>query len=164
MCIRDRKIANKVKTRISQNQKDYYIKEQIKALQEDIEDDQGEFYDDSNYYELINSSKMPDKSKEKLLKEAAKMMKMPQGSQESSIIQTYLDTCLELPWQKFSTDEIDINKAEKLLNREHYGLEKIKEQILETLSVKKLNPQNKGQIICLVGPPGTGKTLSLIHI
>ncbi|MFA9382057.1 MAG: AAA family ATPase, partial [Acetanaerobacterium sp.] len=110
------------------------------------------------YFDRIDKLHLPDEAAEKLSKEAERLFKMPYNSQEATVIRTYLDTCLELPWNKETKDKIDIVKAKRILDRDHYGLEKVKERILELLAVRKLAPEITGQIICLVGPPGVGKT------
>lgn len=153
-------IANKVKDRIDKNQRDFYLREQIRAIQEELGDDE---YDDlsddmAELLSKIHASAMPEQNRELLLREFQRMIKLPPGTQEAALIRTYIETCLELPWGVRTEDKTDISRAAKVLDSEHYGLEKIKERILETLAVRQFNSQVKGQIICLVGPPGTGKT------
>lgn len=160
ICAVEEKLAGKVRSRITKNQRDIYLREQLHALQEELGDQQEEFFDDeeNEYYTRIRNASMPEECRKKLYKEVSKLSKMPYSSQEGALIQNYLDVCLELPWGVYSKETIDMVRAEKILERDHYGLEKVKERILETLAVKKLNPSHKGQILCLVGPPGTGKT------
>lgn len=106
----------------------------------------------------MQALKLPKVCEEKLLKECDKLYRMPYGSHEASVIRMYLDTCLELPWKKSSKERLDLKRAQRILDRDHYGLEKVKERFIEILAVKSLAPQQTGQIICLVGPPGVGKT------
>lgn len=151
------KIHKTVLAQIEENQRDYYLREQLKAIQVELG------YGDADneideYYELIDKAALPEEVQTKLEKEVRKLQKMPYNSAESSVIRTYLDTCLELPWNKSTKDRLDLETAEKILERDHDGLEKVKKLILEFLAVKKLNPELKNQILCLVGPPGTGKT------
>ena len=109
-------------------------------------------------WEKVQALKLPKVCEEKLLKECDKLYRMPYGSHEASVIRMYLDTCLELPWKKSSKERLDLKRAQRILDRDHYGLEKVKERFIEILAVKSLAPQQTGQIICLVGPPGVGKT------
>ena len=127
--------------------------------------DGGVFDDeDDEYYEKIDALSLPSANREKLLKEVSRLMKMPSASQEAAVIRSYLDECIELPWNKYTEDTLSIVKAEKVLNEDHYGLTKVKERILEVLAVKQmvadkpLPEGSRAQILCLVGPPGTGKT------
>lgn len=151
-----KKIHDKVKKRADRNQKEYYLNEQLRAIREEL-GEEGES-DSDEYKKRIAESNMPNEVKEKLTKEAGKLYKMPINSAEYNVVCNYLDTCLELPWGILDTDRIDVALAEKILERDHYGLEKVKERILEYLAVRKLTDNVKNQIICLVGPPGTGKT------
>ena len=158
----EREIENRVKEQMAEVQKNYYLREKIKVMREEM----GEGTDsDEELEELdqrVKDAKIPKDLKDKLVKELSRMKKMPDFSAESSVIRTYIETVLELPWEVSTSDEIDIKKAEKILNEDHYGLEEVKERILEFLAIKKLNKTLKGSIICLVGPPGVGKT-SLAH-
>ena len=158
----EREIENRVKEQMAEVQKNYYLREKIKVMREEM----GEGTDsDEELEELdqrVKDAKIPLDLKDKLVKELSRMKKMPDFSAESSVIRTYIETVLELPWEISTNDEIDIKKAEKILNEDHYGLEEVKERILEFLAIKKLNNTLKGSIICLVGPPGVGKT-SLAH-
>ena len=158
----EKEIGAKVRDKLARNQREYYVREQIKILQEEIGDGDNPASEADEYRYSIDKMKAPNEIKEKLYKEVNRLYKMPQGSHEGSVIRTYLETCIELPWTKQSKDNINIAKSQKILDNDHYGLEKIKERILEWLSVKVLMPESKGQIICLVGPPGTGKT-SIAH-
>ena len=151
-------IAGKVQEQIDKNQRDYFLREQMKAIHEELgdsEDGESEF---EEYASKIEKLKLSDEISEKLLKEASRLRKMQVNSPESGVIRTYLDTVLELPWNTYTKDKIAISTAKKLLDRDHYGMEKVKERILEFLAVKQLANKNNSQIICLVGPPGVGKT------
>lgn len=149
-------INEQTKNSIDKGQREYYLREQLRVIQEQLGEDDGE--DAFNYINDIMSLKLDDKSKEKLLKEADKLTKLPPASQEAFVIKNYLDTVLDLPWGKYSKAKLSIEKAESVLEKDHYGLKKVKERILEFLAVHMLNPEIKGQIICLAGPPGIGKT------
>ncbi len=150
-------IHRRVKAKLDRNQRDYFLREQAKIIQNELGEG-NDVSDTEEYLEKIAAAKLPDEISEKLQKEAGKLDRMQFGSAEASLIRNYLDTCLELPWNKKSADRTDIEAARKILNAEHDGLEKVKERILEYIAVKKLNPDAKNQILCLVGPPGVGKT------
>lgn len=149
-------INEQTKNSIDKGQREYYLREQLRVIQEQLGEDDGE--DAFNYINDIMALKLDDKSKEKLFKEADKLTKLPPASQEAFVIKNYLDTVLDLPWGKYTKAKLSIEKAEAVLEKEHYGLKKVKERILEFLAVYMLNPEIKGQIICLAGPPGIGKT------
>lgn len=150
-------IQEKTRVLIDQNQKDYYLREQMKAIREELGegDDDTEF---DGFRKKILSLKLPKESEEKLLKEVDRLSKQPFGSSEASVLRNYLDHVLELPWNKTTRERVDIDAARKILDRDHFGLEKVKERILETLAVRKMAPEMPPQILCLVGPPGVGKT------
>ena len=150
-------IHQQVHAQIEDNQREYYIREQIKALKGEIgeEDDTDEV---SQYYAKIDELPLPEETADKLKKEVRRLSKVGMMSQEGSVIRTYLDTVLELPWGSYSVETADIKLAKKILDEDHYGLAKVKDRILENLAVRELAPNVKGQIICLVGPPGVGKT------
>lgn len=151
-----KKIHDKVKQRSDRSQREYFLNEQLRAIHEELGDDgEGET---EVFKKQIAASAMPDEAKESLKKEANKLLKMPMNSAEYNVICNYIESCLELPWGVADKDTIDIDAAGKILERDHYGLEKVKERILEYLAVRKLTDNVKNQIICLVGPPGTGKT------
>lgn len=153
-------IQEQVQTRMEENQREYYIREQIKALQSEL----GENYDGTDeseiqdYYDKIEKMTANDEVKDKLKEEVKRLSRMASASQEAVVIRGYLDTVLALPWSVFTKDTADVKKAQKILDKDHYGLKKVKERIIENLAVRELNPDLKGQIICLVGPPGVGKT------
>ncbi len=150
-------IHNRVRAKMDRNQKEFYLREQMRIIQSELGED-GDMTDSEEYLAKIIDAKLPEEISQKLKKEALKLDKMQFGSAESTVIRNYLDVCLELPWGKKSNDRTDVEAARKILDRDHDGLEKVKERILEYISVKKLNPDAKNQILCLVGPPGVGKT------
>lgn len=153
----DKKISKKTHIAIDENQKEYYLREQLKVISSELYGDDAA--DEIDAYHLkINSLNADSTVKEKLIKHVNKLAKMPQGSHEGTVERGYLDTCIELPWNACTKTLTDIKKAQKILDRDIYGLSKVKERILELLSVYSLSPDIKGQIICLVGPPGVGKT------
>ena len=147
-------IHKQVRANLNQNQKDFYLREQIRVIQNEL----GETGEVEEYLEKIEKAKLPQEVEEKLLKEVDRMSKTPFGSSEATVIRSYLDTCLEVPWTAQTKDRINVKVAERILNEDHDGLDKVKDRILEFLAVKQLNPSLGNQIICLVGPPGVGKT------
>lgn len=151
-------INENIRNTLDNNQREYILREQMKALSRQLggtEEFEDEAYD---YSERITAVGFSEEVEEKLIREAAKMMKLSPSSQEYGLIKTYLDSILEMPWNTYTEEAIDLEASEAQLEKDHYGLEKVKERILEIISVRKLNPDIKGQIICLVGPPGVGKT------
>ena len=153
----DKRINEKTRVAIDENQKEYYLREQMRIISTELYgDDSADEID--TYYDKINNLSADESVKEILRKHVSKLSKMPQGSHEGTVERGYLDTCLELPWKTYTDISTDIIRAEKILNRDIYGMEKVKERILELLSVYTLSPDIKGQIICLSGPPGVGKT------
>lgn len=153
----ERELADATQEQMNQNQREYYLREEMKIIQAELGED-GQTDDIGEYRRKISALAAPDEIKEKLNKELSRLMKQPFGSSEAAVLRGYLDTCLELPWGKKTTETIDLEKARKLLDDEHFGLEKVKDRVIEYLAVKKLSPNIKGGLICLVGPPGTGKT------
>ena len=151
-------INRKARMRIDESQRDFFLREQKRVIEEELGEDDNPSEDAEEYSKRIKELKLEEKSEEMLLKECRKLMKMPYGSQEASVIRTYLDTVLDLPWNTSSKDKIVISKIRKELDKTHFGLEKIKDRIIEQLAVKKLSEKQKGQVLCLVGPPGVGKT------
>ncbi len=150
-------IQEKVQENVNKGQRDYYLREQMRVIQSELgEDDEEEELD--RYQTEILALKLPENVEEKLLKEVKRLSKQPSNSQEAAVIRNYLDTCLELPWNTRTRERVDIRTAERILNEDHFGLEKVKERILEIFAVRKMAPDMPGQIICLVGPPGVGKT------
>ena len=155
----DMEIQNRAREQMADNQRDYYLREQMKAIQAEL--GEGEGGGDSeigDYRKKIAEAKLPDEVREKLEKELGRLAKQPFGSSEATVLRSYLDVCLELPWGKKTRERVNVDAARKVLEADHYGLEKVKERILEFLAVKQLAPQLRGQILCLVGPPGVGKT------
>ena len=153
----ERELADATQEQMNQNQREYYLREEMKIIQAELGED-GQTDDIGEYRRKISALAAPDEIKEKLNKELSRLMKQPFGSSEAAVLRGYIDTCLELPWGKKTTETIDLEKARKLLDDEHFGLEKVKDRVIEYLAVKKLSPNIKGGLICLVGPPGTGKT------
>ena len=153
-----REIDEKVRTNIDTQQKEYFLREQMKVVQDELKQIAPEDDDIEKIRQAINEIELSEEDKAVLLKEVDRLEKTPVMSPEHSIIRTYLDTVVALPWNTLTADEIDIKNAEKILNEDHYGLEKIKERILEFLAVKKLRDDMKSPILCLSGPPGVGKS------
>ena len=149
-------IQNKVKSRLEKNQRDYVLREQMKLIREELGDDMQSEIDE--YETKLEELKAPEFVKEKLEKEIARFKASAGNSAETGVLRTYIDTLFEMPWSKTSRDNKNIDKAAKILREDHYGLEKVKERILEFLSVRLLTKKGDSPILCLVGPPGTGKT------
>ena len=154
----EEKIQNKVSEQINQNQKEFYLREQLKAISQELNDDVGSEDELREYRDKILSLKLDKKFEDKLLRECTRLERMSLSSPEANVSRTYLDTVLNLPWNVYTEDRLDLSYARKVLDDEHYGMEKVKKRIIEALAVRKLNPDITGQIICLVGPPGVGKT------
>lgn len=152
----ERDIQIQVRDKIDKHQKDYFLREQIKVIQSELGDDEDD--DIREYEEKIAAANLPDDVKEKVYKELGKLAKMPYGVAEATVIRTYLDTCLDFPFGKKTTEAVTVESARAILNADHDGLDKIKERILEFVAIKQFSPEVKNQIICLVGPPGVGKT------
>lgn len=152
----EHEIQMQVREKIDRNQKDYFLREQIKAIQSELGDDDDD--EIREYEERIAAAKMPEEVREKLYKELSKLAKTPFGAAEGTVLRTYLDTCLDFPFDKKTTDTVSVKEARKVLDSDHDGLVKVKERILEFVAVKQFSPDVKNQIICLVGPPGVGKT------
>lgn len=151
-------IQEKVKEAIDKNQREYYLREEIKAITDALGESDNPLEEADEYRTKIKKLICSDDIKEKLLNECDKLMKMPSGSHEGTVVRNYIDKCLELPFGKYTKDTIHFDKARKILDKDHYGLEKVKERIIDSLAVYKRNPDFTGQIICLAGPPGVGKT------
>lgn len=147
-----------VQEQIDQNQREYYLREQLKAISGELNEGGSQESDALNYREQIEKLQLDEASSTKLLRECDRLERISPQSPESGVIRNYLETCLSLPWNKLTTDKLDLVSARKVLDKDHYGLEKVKDRIIEMLAVRKLSPDIKGQIICLVGPPGVGKT------
>lgn len=154
----ERNITTKVRQQIDKNQKEYYLREQLKAIQKELGESSDLTNEVEEYREKIDEANLPEDVKKKALKEVDRLSRMHSTSAESGVIRTYLDILLELPWNKKTEERLDIKHAAEILDRDHYGLEKVKERILEYLAVRKMKNGLHGPIICLSGPPGVGKT------
>ncbi|CAI8959940.1 MULTISPECIES: endopeptidase La [Bacillus] len=154
----EKKIGQKVKRSMERTQKEYFLREQMKAIQTELGDKEGKGGEVEKLREKIEEAGMPEETKKAALKELDRYEKLPVSSAESGVIRNYLDWLLALPWTEATEDMIDLAHSETILNRDHYGLEKVKERVLEYLAVQKLTNSLKGPILCLVGPPGVGKT------
>ena len=154
----ENEINQKVQDNIDKSQREYYLHEQMKIISEELNDGLSPQEECDDFREKIIALGLDEKSEKKLLKECARLEKMSSTSPEATVIRVYLETCLELPWHKFSADKLDLAHARKVLDRDHYGLEKVKERIIEALAVRSLSDGCYGQTLCLVGPPGVGKT------
>jgi ATP-dependent Lon protease len=154
----ERKISQRVKKQMEKTQKEYYLREQMKAIQKELGDKEGRAGEVEELRELLAKTTLPEKVQEKVEKEIDRLEKMPATSAEGGVIRTYIDWLLALPWLKETEDDLDLIKAETILNEDHYGLEKPKERVLEYLAVQQLVKKMKGPILCFVGPPGVGKT------
>ena len=154
----EKEIAEKVNESMDRNQRDYYLHEQLHIISDELGEGDDTHAEADEYRRRITGLHLAEDSEKKLLKEVDRLAKMQGSNQEATVIRTYLDTCLDLPWNTFTVDDLDISRAQQILDRDHYGLKKVKDRILETLAVRKLAPDVKAQIICLVGPPGVGKT------
>ena len=150
-------IQEKVQESVNKGQRDYYLREQLRVIQGELGegDDEEEL---QQYQEAIDKLQVPQEVTDKLSKELKRLSKQPSNSSEAAVLRTYLDTCLELPWNTRTKERVDIRAARKILDEDHFGLEKVKERILEIFAVRKMAPELPAQIICLVGPPGVGKT------
>ena len=150
-------IDEQVRENLSENQKEYYLREQLRVIRGELgeDDDEAEI---AQYEKKIRALELPEQTEERLLKETARLAKQPAGSSEAAVIRNYLDVCLELPWNTRTKERADVAQARRILDRDHFGLEKVKERILESIAVRQISPDYPGQILCLVGPPGVGKT------
>lgn len=151
-------ISKQVHQQVEQNQKEYYLREQIKAISKELGENEDVQAEIAEYKEQMSKLKMPQNVAEKINKELGRLAKMPPMTPEGAVIRTYIDSLLALPWGKFTKDNFDIDKAQDVLDKDHYGLKKVKERILEYLAVRALSKSTRGPILCLVGPPGVGKT------
>ena len=147
-------LHHRVNARINRHQREFYMREQIKILQEEL----GEGSDVDEFAERIEAAKLPREVEEKLLKENERLSKVPFGSAEATVLANYIDVCLDIPWNEATRDRVSFSAVQRVLDADHYGLEKVKERIVEYVAVKQLNPELRNQILCLVGPPGVGKT------
>ena len=154
----EKEIQDNAHQKIDTRQREYLLREQLNYIREELGEDDSPDAEAEEYAYKISKLKLTDKVRKSLEKECVKLSKMPSNSQEANIISNYLDVCISLPWGKYSNERIDLPKVRKALDKEHFGLNKVKEKILQQLAVRKNSPNAKGQIICLVGPPGVGKT------
>ena len=144
--------------RIDEGQREYYLREQLRVLEDELNIDDESTQEAKEYLDRLQELHLSEEVEKVLVKECEKLTSLPPGSQEANVIRNYLDTCLDLPWNTFDQEAIDVDYAQHILDKNHYGLTKVKERIVETLAVRKLSPDVKGQILCFVGPPGVGKT------
>ena len=158
----EREMEGKVRGQLEQGHKEHILRTQIRVLQNELGEDEDDELD--AYRQKILELQLSEDTEKRLLKEVNRLAKQPFASAEASVIRNYLDVCLEMPWNTYSKERLNINTARKVLDHDHYGLEKVKERVLETLAVRQMNPEGKGQIICLVGPPGVGKTSIAISV
>ncbi len=152
------KIQSQVRSNIDKSQRNYYLQEQMKAIQKELGIDGGPEAEVAELRKRLEESKLPDIVKKETERELTRLQAIPQASPEYGVIRTFLDTVAELPWSKSTTDDLDIKRARRILDHDHYDLEKIKQRIVEYLAVRRLNPNGRGPILCFVGPPGVGKT------
>ena len=154
----EKKIAGRVRKQMEKTQKEYYLREQLKAIQKELGEKDDKSIEIAEYREKLEKGNYPEEIKDKIKKEISRLEKMPNMAAETSVVRTYIECLLSLPWGVYTEDNLDINHAEDILNADHFGLDKVKERILEYLSIRKLTDSIKGPILCLVGPPGVGKT------
>ena len=160
----EHEMEGKVRDQLARSQRDQILRTQIRVLQNEL--GEGEDADDEidAYRQKIQALELDEDTQKHLLKEVSKLSKQPFGSAEGAVIRNYLDVCLEMPWNTYTKERVSVDAARKVLERDHFGLEKVKERMLETIAVRQMNPEGKGQIICLVGPPGVGKTSIAISV
>lgn len=159
MLVLEEQIAAQVKENIDRHQRDYYLQEQLKVIQNELGNPKDDLYSDvDELTDKIEKKALPDPIRQKLMDQVKKLARMPFGSSEASLVRSYVEECLELPWGRYSHDRLDVGRAKVILEKDHEGLEKVKERILEYIAAKKLVTEDKGQILCLVGAPGVGKT------
>ncbi len=162
----ERELNEQTQEQLNRDQRDYYLRQQMRVIQTELGEDAAGGEESDAYRERIDKLEASEEVREKLRKELSRLNRQPFGSPEAALLRSYLDVCLELPWGKRTNETIDIAKARKILDNEHFGLEKVKERILEYLAVRQLSSEVKGGLLCLVGPPGTGKTsiaMSVAH-
>lgn len=151
-------IHNKVNSAIDKGQRDYFLREELSVIKKELGEDDSPEAESEEYLKRLSELNMSEDSKARLVQEVQKLAKLPYGSQEAAVIRGYLDTVIALPWNSYTKETVDINKVRAQLDKDHYGMKRVKDRILELMAVKVLAPEVKGQIICLVGPPGVGKT------
>ena len=154
----EKKFVAKVQVQMDENQKEYYLREQIRAISEELGEADDPMEESGEYKKAIDQLQLPESLAAVLHKECGKLAKMPFGSHEATVVRTYLDACLALPWNTTTKDSLDLKRARRILDRDHDGLDKVKERIVEALAVRQLSAEMKGQGLCLGGPPGVGKT------
>ena len=154
----ERDLNEKVKAQMDKSQKEYYLREKMKVISDELGEGESRSEEVQAFKERLEALNVSDEIREKISKQINQLLKVSNMSPEYSVLRNYVETVLDLPWNKYSEDCLDIKYASKVLNRDHYGLEKVKERILESLAVRQLRNDNKGSILCLVGPPGVGKT------
>ena len=154
----ERKIGNEVRKQMEKNQKEYYLREQIRAINKELGEDESKDEECMNYRDQVKAADMPKAAEEKTLREIDRLQKTPSMAAEVSVLRSYIDWMLDIPWKEQTEDQLDLKRAEEILNEDHYGLEDVKERILEYLAVCQLAQDIKGPILCLTGPPGVGKT------
>ena len=154
----ERKIHLRVRKQMEKTQKEYYLREQMKAIQKELGEKDERMAEADELRAQVEEQELPEEVRERALKEIDRLEKMPPMVAEAAVVRNYLDWLLALPWNIYTEDHLDLDRAEQILNEDHYGLDKVKERILEFLAVRKLTQTLKGPILCLVGPPGVGKT------
>jgi len=159
----EHEMESKIRDQLAQSQKDQILRTQIRVLQHELGEEDADDEIDT-YRQKIKALELSEDTEKHLLKEVSKLAKQPFGSAEGAVIRNYLDVCLEMPWNTYTRERVSVDAARKVLERDHFGLEKVKERILETIAVRQMNPKGKGQIICLVGSPGVGKTSIAISV
>ena len=161
----EHEMESKVRDQLVRTQRDQILRTQIRVLQNELgETDDGDEDEIESYRQEILALELPEETEQHLLKEVNKLAKQPFGSAEGAVIRNYLDVCLEMPWNTTTKERVSVDAARRVLEKDHFGLEKVKERILETIAVRQMNPDAKGQILCLVGPPGVGKTSIAISV
>ena len=153
-----------MRDQLIRSQRDQILRTQIRVLQNELGEDEEAEDELDSYRQRIVELGLEEETERYLLKEVNRLSKQPFGSAEGSVIRNYLDVCLEMPWNTRTRERLNVEAARKVLERDHFGLEKVKERVLETIAVRQMNPEGKGQILCLVGPPGVGKTSIAISV
>lgn len=160
----EHEMEGKVRDQLARSQRDQILRTQIRVLQNELGEVEDADDEIDAYRQKIQALELDEDTQKHLLKEVSKLSKQPFGSAEGAVIRNYLDVCLEMPWNTYTKERVSVDAARKVLEKDHFGLEKVKERILETIAVRQMNPEGKGQIICLVGPPGVGKTSIAISV
>ena len=160
----EHEMEGKVRDQLARSQREQILRAQIRVLQNELGEGGSDEDELETYRQRIQELALPEETEKHLLKEVSKLAKQPFGSAEGAVIRNYLDVCLEMPWNQETKERVSVDAARKVLEKDHYGLEKVKDRILETIAVRQMNPEGKGQILCLVGPPGVGKTSIAISV